>query len=64
MNRYGTLANGPVDRDRERLLRELEVERAPGATTTRASSSRPAPSGRIRHAVAALLHPRPTSALR
>lgn len=64
MNRYGTLAHGPVDRDRERLLRELQVEQAPESAEAPTTSPRPALTGRVRHALATLLHPRPSSALR
>lgn len=64
MNRYGTLTHGPVDRDRERLLRELSVELPDPSATAPDTSAGKAPTARLRSALAALLHPRPTSVLR
>ncbi|SDD64007.1 hypothetical protein [Auraticoccus monumenti] len=64
MNRYGTLGHGPVDRDQERLLRELQVELTDPSPTTPDPSRRPAATTRVRRALASLVHPRPSSALR
>ncbi len=57
-SRYGSLGSYPVDRDQERLLRELHVERAPVVPADGRSRARRAPLLRLWSATVHLLRPR------